>query len=57
MRYVIVDLEATCWAITILLDRAWQIEPLPGTVLPETLTRAHHALAGGGASRIWVPGR
>lgn len=39
------DLEATCWAVAILLDRAWQIEPLPGTVPAETLTRAHHALA------------
>jgi AcrR family transcriptional regulator len=39
------DLEATCWAVAILLDRAWQIEPSPRTVPPETLTRTHTALA------------
>ncbi|HMA34564.1 MAG TPA: TetR/AcrR family transcriptional regulator [Chloroflexia bacterium] len=39
------DIEATCWAITLLLDRAWQTEPKPGEASPEQISRQRHAIA------------
>lgn len=39
------DVETTCWMITLLLDRAWQKEPKPGAAAPEQVARQHAALA------------
>jgi len=39
------DLEATCWALTLLLDRAWQLQPRPGADPAADLARQQQALA------------
>ena len=40
-----VDIDTTCWYITVLLDRAWEGEPPPGTITPAARAARHDALA------------
>jgi AcrR family transcriptional regulator len=40
-----IELEATCWLITLLLDRCWQTEPAPGEAPPEEIERQRRAIA------------
>ena len=39
------DVERTCWLITVLLDQSWHNEPAPGEATAEELQRADEALA------------
>lgn len=39
------DVEMTCWYITLLLDQVWQTEPQPGEAPDEEVQRRHDTLA------------
>ena len=39
------DIEATCWSITLLMERTWQTEPGPDEIAPAALDQQRDALA------------